>query len=323
MNFKSWLMSCVCAESFYVYFLYTWSSTYTIFCMKGESWGHNTVAYAFLTSSLFTGRVFGRVMYKTRHSFRVGVTKNNLNTAFIILAALFFGVAVITRYMVLIVLYFFIGFTAARIGASQDDINSQESESNRQTYSTISSNDTETEQARRKIVIFMFSSLISSLLYCDTNDASISFPAFYPCFNFSILLIGILLLNVLTDRSMLQRLFSYCPCRFTSIPSSRNIGKYVRSIVLCCVLLCAVVFCIIICHQSITILYLLSTNSASLYSTLFCSALYCSVLHTSFLFSYYISALLVRSLASKQNCTQSCYAVTFITTFISYLTFLM
>lgn len=323
MNFKSWLMSCVCAESFYVYFLYTWSSTYTIFCMKGESWGHNTVAYAFLTSSLFTGRVFGRVMYKTRHSFRVGVTKNNLNTAFIILAALFFGVAVITRYMVLIVLYFFIGFTAARIGASQDDINSQESESNRQTYSTISSNDTETEQARRKIVIFMFSSLISSLLYCDTNDASISFPAFYPCFNFSILLIGILLLNVLTDRSMLQRLYSYCPCRFTSIPSSRNIGKYVRSIVLCCVLLCAVVFCIIICHQSITILYLLSTNSASLYSTLFCSALYCSVLHTSFLFSYYISALLVRSLASKQNCTQSCYAVTFITTFISYLTFLM
>ena len=318
MNFKSWLMSCVCAESFYVYFLYTWSSTYTIFCMKGESWGHNTVAYAFLTSSLFTGRVFGRVMYKTRHSFRVGVTKNNLNTAFIILAALFFGVAVITRYMVLIVLYFFIGFTAARIGASQDDINSQESESNRQTYSTISSNDTETEQARRKIVIFMFSSLISSLLYCDTNDASISFPAFYPCFNFSILLIGILLLNVLTDRSMLQRLYSYCPCRFTSIPSSRNIGKYVRSIVLCCVLLCAVVFCIIICHQSITILYLLSTNSASLYSTL-----YCSVLHTSFLFSYYISALLVRSLASKQNCTQSCYAVTFITTFISYLTFLM
>ena len=243
MNFKSWLMSCVCAESFYVYFLYTWSSTYTIFCMKGESWGHNTVAYAFLTSSLFTGRVFGRVMYKTRHSFRVGVTKNNLNTAFIILAALFFGVAVITRYMVLIVLYFFIGFTAARIGASQDDINSQESESNRQTYSTISSNDTETEQARRKIVIFMFSSLISSLLYCDTNDASISFPAFYPCFNFSILLIGILLLNVLTDRSMLQRLYSYCPCRFTSIPSSRNIGKYVRSIVLCCVLfvlLCSV-----------------------------------------------------------------------------------
>ena len=169
----------------------------------------------------------------------------------------------------------------------------------------------------------MFSSLISSLLYCDTNDASISFPAFYPCFNFSILLIGILLLNVLTDRSMLQRLYSYCPCRFTSIPSSRNIGKYVRSIVLCCVLLCAVVFCIIICHQSITILYLLSTNSASLYSTLSCSALYCSVLHTSFLFSYYISALLVRSLASKQNCTQSCYAVTFITTFISYLTFLM
>lgn len=294
MNFKSWLMSCVCAESFYVYFLYTWSSTYTIFCMKGESWGHNTVAYAFLTSSLFTGRVFGRVMYKTRHSFRVGVTKNNLNTAFIILAALFFGVAVITRYMVLIVLYFFIGFTAARIGASQDDINSQESESNRQTYSTISSNDTETEQARRKIVIFMFSSLISSLLYCDTNDASISFPAFYPCFNFSILLIGILLLNVLTDRSMLQRLYSYCPCRFTSIPSSRNIGKYVRSIVLCCVLLCAVVFCIIICHQSITILYLLSTNSASLYSTLFCSVLLCTVLFC-ILRSYFLITYLLCS----------------------------
>ena len=292
MNFKSWLMSCVCAESFYVYFLYTWSSTYTIFCMKGESWGHNTVAYAFLTSSLFTGRVFGRVMYKTRHSFRVGVTKNNLNTAFIILAALFFGVAVITRYMVLIVLYFFIGFTAARIGASQDDINSQESESNRQTYSTISSNDTETEQARRKIVIFMFSSLISSLLYCDTNDASISFPAFYPCFNFSILLIGILLLNVLTDRSMLQRLYSYCPCRFTSIPSSRNIGKYVRSIVLCCVLLCAVVFCIIICHQSITILYLLSTNSASLYSTLFCSVLFCS--------AYFVLIFLLHICSARQ-----------------------
>lgn len=292
MNFKSWLMSCVCAESFYVYFLYTWSSTYTIFCMKGESWGHNTVAYAFLTSSLFTGRVFGRVMYKTRHSFRVGVTKNNLNTAFIILAALFFGVAVITRYMVLIVLYFFIGFTAARIGASQDDINSQESESNRQTYSTISSNDTETEQARRKIVIFMFSSLISSLLYCDTNDASISFPAFYPCFNFSILLIGILLLNVLTDRSMLQRLYSYCPCRFTSIPSSRNIGKYVRSIVLCCVLLCAVVFCIIICHQSITILYLLSTNSASLYSVLFCSVLFCS--------AYFVLIFLLHICSARQ-----------------------
>ena len=165
MNFKSWLMSYVCSESLYVYYLYAWSSTYIVFCMKGESWGHNTVAYAFLTSSLFLGRAIGRVIYKTRHAFRVGVTKNNLNVAFLMLALLFYGVAVITRYSVLLVLYFLIGFTAARVGASQDDGKKNETENSRQAF-TAGSKELDTELlAKRKIAIFAFSTLLSSLMY--------------------------------------------------------------------------------------------------------------------------------------------------------------
>ena len=224
MNFKSWLMSYVCSESLYVYYLYTWSSTYIVFCMKGESWGHNTVAYAFLTSSLFLGRAIGRVIYKTRHAFRVGVTKNNLNVAFLMLALLFYGVAVITRYSVLLVLYFLIGFTAARVGASQDDGKKNETENSRQTF-TAGSKELDTELlAKRKIAIFAFSTLLSSLMYSSTIDASVTFPAYSTCSVFSILLLGIFLLNFLADRTMLQRLYSYVPCKLTSIPQSRRVG---------------------------------------------------------------------------------------------------
>lgn len=228
MNFKSWLMSYVCSESFYIYFLFTWSSSYTSFCMNGESWGHNVVAYAFLTSSLFTGRIIGRVIYKTRHSFHIGVTKNNLNAAFLILAALFLAVAVVTRYSVLIGLYFLIGFTAARIGASQDDGENKESESGN-IPRNIPSNSSELEteiHAKSKIAIFMFSTLVSSLLYNKTNDAAVSFPAYYTCSVFSMVLIGIFLLNILSDRSMLQRLYGYFPCKKTTIPKSRRVGKW-------------------------------------------------------------------------------------------------
>ena len=56
--------------------------------MNGESWGHTAVAYAFLCSSLFAGRILGGVMYKAEGSFRLGVSKNNLNAAFLIMALL-------------------------------------------------------------------------------------------------------------------------------------------------------------------------------------------------------------------------------------------
>ena len=230
MNFKSWLMSYVCTECFYISFLFTWSSTYTAFCMTGESWGHTVVSYAFLTSSLFTGRIIGKVIYKTRHSFHIGVTKTNLNTAFLILAVLFLLIAVITRYSVLVILYFLVGFTAARVGASQDDDQDKESESSSSTrnISTYSS-ELETEHlAKRKIAIFMFSTLVSSLLYNKTSDASVSFPAYYACSFFSVVLIGIFLLNVLSDRSMLQRLCRYLPCRRGVIPKSRRVGECVH-----------------------------------------------------------------------------------------------
>jgi hypothetical protein len=192
--------------------------------MKGESWGHNAVAYAFLTTSLFSGRVFGRVMYKTRSTFRLGVTKNNLNAAFLILASLFMGVAVITRYSVLIVLYFAIGFTASRVGASQDDGHSKIS-GRIQTYHTSSSaRELDTElHAKMKILTFMFSTIFSSLLY-KTSDALVTFPAFYTSSVFSAVMVAIFMLNVFSDRSVLQTIYGYIPCRKVVIPKSRQVG---------------------------------------------------------------------------------------------------
>lgn len=231
MNFKSWLMSYVCSESFYIYYLYSWSYSYTSFCMKGESWGHNAVAYAFLTSSLFSGRVFGRVIYKTRSTFRLGVTKNNLNAAFLILAGLFIGVAVVTRYSVLVVLYFAIGFTASRVGASQDDGHSKIS-GRIQTYHTSSSaRELDTElHAKMKILTFMFSTIFSSLLYNKTSDALVTFPAFYTSSIFSTVMVAIFMLNVFSDRSVLQRIFGYLPCRKVVIPKSRQVGMWEHEI---------------------------------------------------------------------------------------------
>jgi hypothetical protein len=192
--------------------------------MKGESWGHNAVAYAFLTTSLLSGRVFGRVMYKTRSTFRLGVTKNNLNAAFLILASLFMGVAVVTRYSVLIALYFAIGFTASRVGASQDDGHSKIS-GRIQTYHTSSSaRELDTElHAKMKILTFMFSTIFSSLLY-KTSDALVTFPAFYTSSVFSAVMVAIFMLNVFSDRSVLQTIYGYTPCRKVVIPKSRQVG---------------------------------------------------------------------------------------------------
>jgi hypothetical protein len=194
--------------------------------MKGESWGHNAVAYAFLTSSLFSGRVFGRVMYKTRSTFRLGVTKNNLNAAFLILAGLFMGVAVVTRYSLLIVLYFAIGFTASRVGASQDDGHSKIS-GRIQTYHTSgSARELDTElHAKMKILTFMFSTIFSSLLY-KTSDALVTFPAFYTSSVFSAVMVATFMLNVFSDRSVLQRIYGYIPFRKVVIPKSRQVGMW-------------------------------------------------------------------------------------------------
>ena len=224
MNFKSWLMSHVTSESFYLYILYSWSYTNTAFCMNGESWGHNAVAYAFLCSSLLAGRVLGGVMYKAEGSFRLGVTKHNLNGAFLMMAVLHMGVAIITRYSVLIFLYFMIGLTASRIGASQND--GYKGSGRHQSHNSIfAASEVETEvHSKRKITMFMFSTLLSSLLY-NTADASISFPAFYSCSFFSVLILAILLLNTISDRSLLRRICGYFTCRKTVIPRFSQIGE--------------------------------------------------------------------------------------------------
>ena len=57
-------------------------------------------------------------MYQAQGSLRLGFSKHNLNGAFLIMAVLYMGIAIITRYSVLIVLYFMIGLTASRIGVS-------------------------------------------------------------------------------------------------------------------------------------------------------------------------------------------------------------
>ena len=224
MNFKSWLMSHVTSESFYLYFLYSWSYTNTTFCMNGESWGHNAVAYAFLCSSLFAGRILGGVMYQAQGSLRLGFSKHNLNGAFLIMAVLYMGIAIITRYSVLFVIYFMIGLTASRIGVSQND--GYKVSGRQQTHNSIfTASEIETEvHAKRKITLFMFSTLLSSLLY-NTADASISFPAFYTCSIFSILMLAILLLNTISDRSLLRRICGYFTCRKTVIPRFSQVGK--------------------------------------------------------------------------------------------------
>ena len=217
-------MSHVTSESFYLYFLYSWSYTNTTFSMNGESWGHIAVAYAFLCSSLFAGRILGGVTYKAEGSFRLGVSKNNLNAAFLIMAALYMGVAITTRFSVHIALYFMIGLIASRIGSSQND--GYKGSGRNQTHNSIfAASEIETEvHAKRKISLFMFSTLLSSLLY-NTADASISFPAFYTSSFFSILILAILLLNTISDRSLLRRIYGYFTCRKTVIPRFSQIGK--------------------------------------------------------------------------------------------------
>ena len=163
-------------------------------------------------------------MYKAEGSFRLGVSKNNLNAAFLIMAALHMGVAITTRFSVHIALYFMIGLTASRIGASQND--GYKGSGRNQTHNSIfAASEIETEvHAKRKISLFMFSTLLSSLLY-NTADASISFPAFYTSSFFSILILAILLLNTISDRSLLRRIYGYFTCRKTVIPRFSQIGK--------------------------------------------------------------------------------------------------
>ena len=222
MNFKSWLMSHVCLESFYVYVLYSWSYSYVSFSMNDGSWGRSAVAYAFLTSTLFAGRIFGRVIYKSRSSFRLGVSKSNLNAAFLILSVLFLGIAIITRYSLLVGIYFAIGFTASRVGASQDD--RHEKESGRH-HITGSASDAEAGlSAKRQIATFMFLTLLSSLMFSDTSDASVAFPAFYVCSTYSGIMVAIFLLNVLSERLTLQQISGCLSCKKTS-QRSRQAGQ--------------------------------------------------------------------------------------------------
>ena len=83
----------------------------------------------------------------------------------------------------------------------------------------------ETEvHAKRKIMMFMFSTLPSSLLY-NTADASTSFPAFYTCSVFSMLMLAILLLDTISDQSLLRRICGYFTCRKTVIPKFSQTGK--------------------------------------------------------------------------------------------------
>jgi hypothetical protein len=91
--------------------------------------------------------------------------------------------------------------------------------------SIFTSSEFETEvHAKRKIMMFMFSTLLSSLLY-NTADASVSFPAFYTCSIFSMLMLAILLLNTFSDRSLLRRTCGYFSCKKTVIPRFSQTGK--------------------------------------------------------------------------------------------------
>lgn len=216
------VLSYICMESFFIFFLYTWTSANISFSMKGSSWGHYIIAYAFLCSSLLSGLVIGRVIHDIKYSLKINSTKGSQNSTILTLAFLFFGIANITRYSILIILYFFIGLFAANINNIHDDL--QKNIEKIKHKEIHSSNNTVKEleilvNTKKEILIFIFATLFSSILYSKTIDVYVSFPAFNPSFLLCIILLIKCILNYLSNRSNLQRFYNCLPmfCRSRSM----------------------------------------------------------------------------------------------------------
>ena len=240
-------------ESILCYFLFPWTFTNVAYSLRGASLGHVAIAYSFLCSVLYAGRILGRAVFKSFGGGWIlkggpssgGGSEQQPLLSFLLLTVALKGIASVTRYSVLVCIYFSVGILAVKIGSYYEKCyglrssastfgiirqiavspQSSASASSSVSVSAASAGDLETElYIKMKIVAFIFTTLLSSLLYGNVGDSSVAFPAASACSWLSAMCFGAFVLNVVSNRSLLQRIYLALPFRSktSSFVSSRN-----------------------------------------------------------------------------------------------------
>ncbi len=157
-----------------------------------SSWGIVMCAYGFMCSSLNAGRILGKYINK----YWTNQSEYNFNNQFYtggvhyigILSLAFLGMTLTTRYSVLLVVYFIIGYAGARICIFDSSTNntydkfivSDSNVDNNRVIASAATVDTNGEVAtKRTLIVFIITSLASGVLY-DKMELTL-FPARDPC----------------------------------------------------------------------------------------------------------------------------------------------
>ena len=217
-------------ESILCYFLFPWTFTNVAYSLRGHSLGHVAIAYGFLCSILIAGRILGRAIFKS-----VGNNSNckglfgSIGTnaeqppllSLLFLSMVLRGMACVTRYSILVMLYFCMGILAVKIGVYYEKNYGFKSSVSTQGIvrqiasspsTSVSSVDIETElYMKMKIIAFIFTTLLSSLLYGHVEYSTESFPAYFACSWLSTLCFIVFIMNVLSNRTILQKIIRSWP----------------------------------------------------------------------------------------------------------------
>ena len=217
-------------ESILCYFLFPWTFTNVAYSLRGQSLGHVAIAYGFLCSILIAGRILGRAIFKSVSSSTSCMGyfgSNGMNTenppllSLLLLSIVLRGMASVTRYSILVMLYFCMGILAVKIGAYYEKNYGFKSSVSTQGIvrqiasspsASASSADIETElYMKMKIIAFIFTTLLSSLLYGYVENSTVSFPAHFACSWLSMLCFMVFVMNVLSNRTIMQRIVRSWP----------------------------------------------------------------------------------------------------------------
>ena len=217
-------------ESILCYFLFPWTFTNVAYSLRGQSLGHVAIAYGFLCSILIAGRILGRAIFKSmgnNNNCKGFFGSNGTSVeqppllSLLLLSMVLRGMACVTRYSILVMLYFCMGILAVKIGVYYEKNYGFKSSVSTQGIvrqiasspsASVSSVDIETElYMKMKIIAFIFTTLLSSLLYGHIENSTESFPAYFACSWLSTLCFIVFVVNVLSNRTIMQKIIRSWP----------------------------------------------------------------------------------------------------------------
>lgn len=204
--------------TFTKYSLYPWILIYLHYRTSLTSWGQIVLGYGLLLSTLYFGEHCGKMM---TNSYCLKLSNGFYTAIFLLLAVSYIAIAFVSRFLILIGLFFLVGFTGSMLASFSLNIDKRFPLIHFQKRTSRDAFDPN-RSIERSIVFFVFFTLLTAFLYDHRPHVE------FPCYYLSLILI-VSCVTMLLYYFILQRAISGKKSALSSRLTSTSSASYQSS----------------------------------------------------------------------------------------------